>query len=85
MPLPPPPALALIMTGGPTSRIQRSAASSVKRSVTPGTIGTPAFSMVCRAVTLSPILRITSPEGPMKTTPASRHMSGKKPRSERKP
>jgi hypothetical protein len=73
------------MTGGPTSRTQRSAASSVSRSVVPGTIGTPAFSIVCRAVTLSPIFRITSPRGPMKTTPSFSHRSAKAPRSERNP
>ena len=85
MPLPPPPALALIMTGGPVSRIQRAISSSLSRSVVPGTIGTPAFCIVWRAVTLSPIARITSPDGPMKTMPSSRQRSEKAPFSARKP
>jgi hypothetical protein len=85
MPLPPPPALAFTITGSPISMANAVACSSVSASMVPGTIGTPAFCIVRRAVTLSPIERITSPVGPMKRMPAALHASAKSPFSARKP
>ncbi len=51
----------------------------------PGTQGTPALIMVCLAVTLSPIMRIASGVGPMKTNPLRSTRSAKSAFSDRKP
>ena len=85
MPLPPPPALAFTITGSPISLAKAMASSSLSAWVVPGTMGTPAFDIVWRAVTLSPMARITSPLGPMKTTPSFPQRSAKPPFSARKP
>ena len=59
MPLPPPPAEALIMIGKPIPCASSAAsAGSVTTPSEPGTVGTPTSIMVRRAVALSPIARI---------------------------
>ncbi len=55
MPFPPPPAVALIMTGYPTFSAAASPSSTVGRISVPGVIGTLAAETVLRAVALSPI------------------------------
>ena len=58
--------------------------SSVRRSVVPGTIGTPAFSMVWRAVDLVAHRGAsTSPRGPMNTRPAFSHARRRRRRARR--
>ena len=70
MPRPPPPAVALIMSGKPTSLATSIAISSLSMSpLEPGTVGTPAFFIVSRAVALSPITRICAGLGPMNSRP----------------
>ena len=62
MPLPPPPALALIMTGNPI--LSASTAAALMSEITPslpGTVGRPARLAWARAAALSPIRRIVSP------------------------
>jgi hypothetical protein len=51
----------------------------------PGTQGTPAFVMAALALTLSPISRIVSGRGPMKTKPLFSTFSAKSAFSDRKP
>jgi len=51
----------------------------------PGVTGTPALRMVCRATFLSPIMRMFSAEGPMKTMLQFLQISAKCAFSERKP
>ena len=71
MPMPPPPAAALSMTGYPISQATRSASTaSAVVSWLPGTTGTPAAAMSRRASVLSPIRRIASGDGPTKVRPA---------------
>src|SRR6476661_7044150 len=66
MPFPPPPAVALMMTGNPIDSANASASSgSSMVPGEPGTVGTPASAASRRAVALSPIWRIWSPLGPM--------------------
>ena len=68
IPFPPPPAVALIMTGNPISRARASASSSSSTMPSePGTTGTPAARIVSRATALSPMARIWSGVGPTKT------------------
>ena len=69
MPRPPPPAVALMMTGSPMRSTASSACSSVSITPVPGNVGTPAFSIAARAETLSPISRITSGRGPIQCRP----------------
>jgi len=52
---------------------------------TPGTTGTPAFFIAFFALTLSPIMRIVSARGPMKTKPLCSTRSAKSAFSARKP
>ena len=65
MPFPPPPAVALMMTGKPipSATCSASSGSSMVPSE-PGTVGTPASFASRRAVALSPICRIWSARGP---------------------
>ena len=51
----------------------------------PGTQGTPDLIIACLAETLSPIMRIDSGVGPMKTNPLFSTRSAKSAFSERKP
>ncbi len=51
----------------------------------PGTTGTPAAFMIWRALTLSPILSMTSGGGPMKTMPSSLQRWAKAAFSAKKP
>ncbi len=51
----------------------------------PGTQGTPALIIACLAETLSPIRRIDSERGPMKTKPDFSTRSAKSAFSDRKP
>src|SRR5439155_1648570 len=76
MPLPPPPMLALIMSGYPIARAAaRTAASPATGSNVPGTVGTPSSRAIRRAAVLSPSARIAGGGGPMKTSPAPAHAS----------
>ena len=78
IPLPPPPADALRITGKPISSASLTAASrDVSGSGEPGRIGTPRADTVRRAVALSPISRIASGGGPIHTTPHSWTTSAK--------
>ena len=87
MPRPPPPPDALMMTGYPTSRaiLTISFGSSGSASGDPGTHGTPALFIAAFALTLSPISRIVSARGPMKTKPERSTFSAKSAFSARKP
>jgi hypothetical protein len=51
----------------------------------PGTTGTPALIIACLALTLSPIKRMFSGRGPMKTKPLASTFSAKSAFSDRKP
>ncbi|MNC88480.1 hypothetical protein D3C83_42970 [compost metagenome] len=51
----------------------------------PGTHETPVFSIACFALTLSPISRMLSARGPMKTKPERSTLSAKSAFSARKP
>ena len=86
MPLPPPPAEALIITGKPISRaMRRAAAGSAIASSEPGTVLTPAFRASRLLSILSPMASIAGTGGPMKTMPASSSARAKPARSERNP
>ena len=85
IPLPPPPADALNMTGKPIRSAAATTSSSSPSTSVPGTTGTPASCMIARAVTLSPIFSIASGCGPMNVTPAARHAAANGARSDRKP
>ena len=86
IPLPPPPAVAFIMTGNPISLAMFSAlVRSFKMPSLPGIIGIPASFAAFLAAALSPILRITSPDGPMNEIPAASTASAKSAFSARKP
>ena len=86
IPLPPPPALALIMIGSP-ALFANSAISSndFTASVRPGTTGTPAAFIRWRDSVLDPIASIDSGDGPMKRIPASRQARANSAFSARKP
>ena len=72
IPLPPPPALALIKIGSPTSRATRFACStSAMASSVPGTIGMLYFLAADFAASLLPIMSMLSGFGPMKVIPFS--------------
>src|SRR4030088_2166021 len=60
-----------------------SPASSIRPSL-PGTVGTPARAAMMRAVALSPMARMVSGFGPMKTRPAFSTISAKSAFSDRK-
>ena len=76
MPRPPPPAVALIISGKPMRAAWRSASSTV--STGPplhGATGTPASSASRLAAILSPTRRMTAASGPTKTMPSRSHSS----------
>ncbi len=86
MPLPPPPADALTMTGRPMSFATTSASSaSAMIPSEPGVTGTPAAVIVALAAALSPISSMLSGDGPMNFIPCSRHRRLNSARSARKP
>ena len=86
MPRPPPPAVALTITGYPISFANLSALSSVSVGPSlPGRIGTPAFFITRRARALSPIKRITCGSGPMNLMWQASQTSARYALSERKP
>ncbi len=86
MPLPPPPAEALIITGYPKSRAMRMAASaSGMMSRWPGTVETPAARASFFDSILSPIAAIARVSGPMNWMPARASASAKAAFSERNP
>jgi hypothetical protein len=86
MPLPPPPAEALTITGRPMARTTSSAwAMSPITPSEPGVTGTPAAIIVARAMALSPISSIDSGPGPMKVMSLSAHSREKAAFSARKP
>ena len=67
IPLPPPPAAALIITGKPIFSASCSALFKDEiEPLDPGTRGRPAFSAAIFAETLSPIVLICSGDGPIK-------------------
>ena len=67
MPLPPPPAAALINKGKPIASAAARKASTSPVGVTDGATGTPCALAKLRAEILSPIRSIVSASGPMKT------------------
>ena len=72
MPLPPPPALALIITGKPMSVANFFAAStSVTSPSEPGTKGTSKCSTAAFALSLSPITLMACSRGPIKVMSAA--------------
>ena len=86
MPLPPPPADALISTGYPTASAKARASST--RSTTPsepGTVGTPQAVMVSRAAALLPMRSMHSGDGPMNTRSFSAQARAKSAFSAKKP
>src|SRR5208283_5015981 len=85
IPLPPPPAAAFSITGYPICSANLSVASMSKLRSEPGTNGTPARFMFCRARVLEPINSIDSGVGPMNLRPASAQALAKRAFSERKP
>lgn len=86
MPRPPPPAVALIITGKPTCLATSTASVSFLINPSePGTVGTPAAFIVSRAVDLSPITRMCSERGPMNSIPWSAQMSTKVAFSDKNP
>ena len=77
MPLPPPPAEALIITGKPTRAPRRAASASViTASGWPGTMGTPASAASFFEAILSPIAPMARGFGPMKAMPAAAQRLG---------
>ena len=86
MPLPPPPAEALSITGKPMSAaISTAWAASRMTSRWPGTVETPASRANRFDWILSPMAAMAWGFGPMKVTPASARAVAKASRSERKP
>jgi hypothetical protein len=71
MPLPPPPAEALIITGKPMRAMSTASSGSRTGSTVPGTTGTPAAVTVRRARSLSPMAVMAAGGGPIQTSPAS--------------
>ena len=84
MPRPPPPAAALIITGKPMRRgaERRNSTPSIRRR--PGTAHA-GRAALARAAALSPMVRIVSGVGPMKTSPAASTASAKPAFSDRNP
>src|SRR5204863_383876 len=86
MPLPPPPAAALMITGNPMSRANFSASSgSSTPPGVPGMMGTPTSCIVLRAAALSPMTRICPAVGPIKLIFEATHVSANSAFSARKP
>ena len=78
MPIPPPPAAALMITGKPISlAIAAASAGSETGPGEPLAIGNPALDIVSRAVILSPRILNTSGLGPMNVIPSSANLSAK--------
>ncbi len=86
IPRPPPPAVAFTITGKPirSTTAEASFTSSALTSM-PVNMGRPAFCMAARAVSLSPIKRMSADVGPIKTTPHFSHTLANSPFSARKP
>ena len=85
MPLPPPPAVALTITGYFAFAANSLAASMSSTRSVPGVTGTPLAVMVFLAVALSPIFLIASAEGPINLIPWSVQISTKSARSDINP
>ncbi len=86
MPLPPPPAEALIITGKPISAaILAACLSSSMTPRWPGTVDTRALAAAFLLSILSPMAPIAAGFGPMKTMPAAASARAKLSRSDRKP
>jgi hypothetical protein len=85
MPRPPPPAVALIMTGKPMRLASDRPSLASARISVPGVTGTPLATAVARAVALSPIIEITLAEGPMNCRLQLAQISAKRAFSDRKP
>ncbi len=85
MPLPPPPLRALINSGKPISSAAWRASCRSFTSSRPGMVGTPARATVFLAVSLLPIWRMTSAEGPTNLMPLSSHNSANSGFSDKKP
>ena len=84
--MPPPPALALIITGRPMERmISSPSASLLMIALLPGISGRPARRTMSRAVDLSPMSFIAREEGPMKPIRQLSQTSAKWTFSARKP
>jgi len=78
IPLPPPPADALMITGKPIFTAKGQCVPDIfHRPRVPGTTGTPFAIIVARAVALSPIVRICSGVGPINVIFARRADLGK--------
>jgi hypothetical protein len=76
MPLPPPPAEALSITGKPIF-FAAATASSVVSQRAPGTMGTPAEAILSRAAVFEPSWRMALAGGPTNVTPARSQASAK--------
>ena len=86
MPLPPPPAEALIKIGNPIFSAMLFAVSiSVTAPSEPGTVGTLAFIISSRAADLFPICSMTLDDGPMNLIPFSSQSAANAGFSDRKP
>ena len=85
MPLPPPPALALIRRGKPISSARAAKVSGSSSSLAEGVSGTPASATKRRDSILSPISRIASGVGPIHLIPAASTASAKGAFSARNP
>ena len=86
MPLPPPPAEALINTGKPIFLAICFASSTELTSPSePGTTGTPFFFIRLLAADFSPIFFIISLLGPINLIPASSHFFANSAFSDKKP
>ena len=86
IPLPPPPAAALISMGYPIlCAIDLASSTSVIFSSVPGTIGTSKAFTVALALSLSPIISIASAEGPMRVMFSLTNRLAKSAFSDKKP
>ena len=86
IPRPPPPAVALMITGYLMAFANSFASSTVSiKPSEPGITGTPARFIVSFAVALSPIELIMSAEAPMNLIPCSEQIRENSAFSERKP
>ena len=86
IPRPPPPQLALSITGNPTAAAMASTSvASAGSGGVAGITGTPADAARFRASTLFPSLRMVSGVGPTKMMPAAAQASANSGLSDRKP
>ncbi len=85
MPMPPPPPVALTITGSPVDSAAVTASSELASSSVPASSGTPAALARARAVCFSPKAVIWSAVGPAKRRPASSTARAKAAFSERNP